>query len=118
MMNLALAVVLATSLEGQQLGVPRKRLERCQRSLTVMCSAQQPRLGPFGEHWPHSCGTYGLARAARTGASTAVDLRSMVRMGPPVLLVAEGRQVEGVERLTSTPVVGTGSGYPSADLVT
>ena len=30
LIDLPLAVVLATSLEGQQLGVPRERLEGCQ----------------------------------------------------------------------------------------
>ena len=32
--------------------------------------------------WPHNCGTYGVARAAQMRDSTALSLRSMVRMGP------------------------------------
>jgi hypothetical protein len=36
LIDLALAVVLATRLERQQLGVPRKRLECCQQVFTVM----------------------------------------------------------------------------------
>jgi hypothetical protein len=45
-----------------------------------------PRLGGLAQvlapKWPHNCGTYGVARAARIRDSTALGLRSMVRMGP------------------------------------
>jgi hypothetical protein len=68
--------------------------------------------------WPHNCGTYGVARAAQMRDSTALGLRSMVRMGPLVLRVRGGCQVEGVERLAPTPLVETRSSYPHADSLT
>jgi hypothetical protein len=38
------------------------------------------------QKWPHNWSTYGVARAAETPVSTAVRSRSMVRMGPLLLL--------------------------------
>jgi hypothetical protein len=40
--------------------------------------------------WPHNCCTYGVARAAETADSTALGLRSMVRMGPALRSARSG----------------------------
>jgi hypothetical protein len=54
--------------------------------------------GSAHSKWPHNCGTYGVVRAARMRVSTALSLRSMVRMGPPGRIVTLARQ-----RSSATP---------------